>query len=144
MTRLRELLTKHRDKIAYLLFGGLTTVVNIAVYYACYRLMGLPNVVAVAVAWVIAVAFAFITNKLWVFESKSFDGKTLAHEIPSFLGARVLTGLLDVAVMYLAVDVLHWNAALWKLISNVLVVILNYVASTLIIFSQDGDKHTTN
>ena len=139
MNRLRELLAKHRDKIAYIIFGVLTTVVNMAVYFACYRLMGLPNVVSVAAAWVIAVAFAFVTNKLWVFESRSFDGKTLAHEIPSFLGARVLTGLLDVAVMYLAVDVLHRNAALWKLISNVLVIILNYVASLLIVFRKSGE-----
>lgn len=128
MIRLRQLLTKHRDKIEYILFGVLTTLVNMAVYFACYRLMGLPNV--------LAVAFAFITNRLWVFDSRSFDGKTLTHEIPAFLGARVPTGLLDVAVMYLAVDVFRWNAALWKLISNILVIILNYVVSRLIVFTH--------
>ncbi len=138
MIRLRQLLAKHRDKIAYILFGVLTTLVNMAVYFACYRLMGLPNVPSVALAWILAVAIAFITNKLWVFDSRSFDVKTLAHEIPAFLGARVMTGLLDVAVMYLAVDVLRRDAATWKLISNVLVVILNYVASRLIVFTHRG------
>lgn len=97
-------------------------------------LIGIPNVPSTIIAWVLAVAFAFITNKLWVFESRSFDGMTLKHEIPTFLGARIGTGLLDVGIMYLAVDVMNWNSTVWKLISNVIVIILNYIASKLVIF----------
>ena len=71
-----------------------------------------------------------------MFDSKSFDGKTLKHEIPTFFGARVATGILDVVIMYLAVDVMSWNSTIWKLISNIIVIILNYVASKLFIFKK--------
>lgn len=68
-------------------------------------------------------AFVLITNKLWVFDSKAFAGKTLIHEIWTFTAARLLTGALDVGVMFLAVDLLGRNAALRKLLSNIIVII---------------------
>ena len=95
------------------------------------------------VAWILAVAFAFITNKLWVFNSKSFARKVLFHEIWTFLTARVLTGLIDVLIMFLAVDVGGMNdtfwSTFWKIISNVIIVILNYIFSKLIIFRKKDD-----
>ena len=136
MSKLKDLLKKNRGLILYVVFGGLTTLVNMAVYWLCYNAAGIPNVPSTVIAWVLAVIFAFITNKLWVFDSKSFDGKTLLHEIPTFFGARLLTGLLDVLIMYVTVDVLHWNANVWKLISNAIVIVLNYIASKLVIFRK--------
>lgn len=118
----------------YAVFGVLTTAVNMASYFLCFQIAGIPNVPSTVIAWVLSVCFAFITNKLWVFDSRSFSAKVLKHELPAFFGARIATGLLDVGIMYLAVDLLHWNPALWKLISNLLVIIINYVASKLIIF----------
>ena len=120
----------------YAIFGGLTTVVNMVSYYLSFNVLKIPNVPSTVIAWVLAVAFAFVTNKLWVFDSPSFDAKTLKHEIPTFFGARLATGVLDVAIMYLAVDLMHWNPTVWKLISNVLVIIINYVASKLVIFRK--------
>ena len=99
-------------------------------------MLTIPNVPSTIIAWVFAVIFAYITNKLWVFNSKSFDVTTLKHEIPTFFAARILTGILDVIIMYVAVDVLHMNATIWKLISNILVVILNYTTSKLVIFKK--------
>ena len=136
MTKIRELTGRYRWEILYVVFGALTTLVNTAAYGLCFNMLGIPNVPSTVIAWMLAVAFAFITNKLWVFESRSFDAKTLRHEIPSFFGARLLTGLLDVGIMYAAVDVLGWNALVWKLISNGIVIILNYIASRLVIFSK--------
>ena len=124
----------------YAVFGGLTTVVNMASYYLTYNILHIPNVPSTVIAWVLAVAFAFVTNKLWVFDSPSFDAQTLKHEIPTFFGARLATGVLDVVIMYLAVDVAHMNPTLWKLISNVLVIIINYAASKLIIFKKNPNK----
>ena len=135
-TMIKELWTKYKSMIMYVVFGGLTTVVNMVSYYICYNLLHIPNVPSTAIAWVLAVIFAFITNKLWVFDSKSFDKQTLLHEVPTFFGARIATGLLDIAIMYLAVDVAHMNPTVWKLISNVLVIIINYIASKLIIFKK--------
>ena len=140
MTKIKELLIKYKSFIMYAIFGVLTTVVNIAVYYLCFNIIGIPNVPSTIIAWILAVSFAFITNKLWVFDSPSFSADVLKHEIPTFFGARLATGLLDVGIMYLTVDVLHWNSTLWKLISNILVIIINYVASKLLIFKHSKDK----
>ena len=137
MTKIKQLFIKYRGMILYIVFGGLATLVNIGAYWLCFNVSGLPNVPSVIIAWLAAVIFAFFTNKLWVFESKSFDKKTLAHEIPTFFGARLFTGLLDLLIMYVTVDVLHWNAMIWKVISNILVIVLNYIASKLVIFRKD-------
>ena len=134
--KLRSLFQKYRGMILYVFFGGCTTVVNWAVYYLCYNLLHVPNVPSTIAAWVLAVAFAFVTNKLWVFESKSWKADVLLHELWTFLAARIATGLLDVLIMYLAVDVLHGNGNLWKLLSNVVVVVLNYIASKWFIFNK--------
>ncbi len=134
-----ELWNKYKSLIMYVVFGALTTVVNMGAYYVSYNLLHIPNVPSAAIAWILAVAFAFVTNKLWVFDSPSFDAQTLKHEIPTFFGARIATGVLDVVIMYLAVDVAHMNPTVWKLISNVLVIIINYVASKLIIFRKKSE-----
>ena len=134
--KLKTLFLKYKSIIAYVFFGGCTTLVNTAVYYLCYNLLGISNVVATVIAWLLAVLFAFITNKLWVFESKSFSAQVLRRELPSFFAARLLTGLLDLLIMYIAVDRLQLNALLWKLLSNVIVIILNYIASKLFVFKE--------
>ena len=136
MAKAGELIMKYKGLILYIMFGAMTTLVNMAAYWLCFDVLGIPNVLSTVIAWVLAVSFAFITNKIWVFDSRSFDGKTLRREIPAFFGARLLTGLLDVGIMYAAVDVMHWNAIPWKLASNVLVIVLNYIASKLVIFRK--------
>jgi len=138
--KIKALIVKYQDMILYVFFGALATLVNTASYYLCYNVLGIPNVPSVLIAWLLAVIFAFFTNKLWVFKSKSFAPEVLKHEIPTFFGARALTGLMDLGIMYLTVDVLHWNATLWKLISNILVIILNYVASKLVIFKKKNES----
>ena len=141
MTKGKELWAKYRTPILYIVFGGLTTLVNLAVYRLCYYTAGIPNVPSVLIAWVLAVTFAFFTNKPLVFDSRSFDRKTLAREIPAFFGARLLTGLLDLLIMAVTVDMLHRNAMVWKIISNVIVIILNYVASKWVVFRKNrGNK----
>ena len=120
--------------VAYIVFGILTTLTNLASYYLAYNILAINNVFSTIIAWITAVSFAFITNKLWVFDSKNFDARTLFHEVPAFFICRFATGVLDVAVMYLAVDLLAWHSLTWKLISNMLVIVINYVASKLVIF----------
>ena len=82
----------------------------------------------------ISVLFAYITNKLWVFESRSFNKQVLSHEIPTFFGARLLSGLIDLGIMFVFVDIMFFPAMVVKIISNVFVVIFNYIASKLVIF----------
>ena len=120
----------------YGIFGVLTTIVNLAVYNLCYYKAGINNTVSNVIAWILAVAFAYITNKLWVFESKSWKMSVLRREVTAFVSCRLATGIMDILIMYICVDILGWHAMLMKLASNVLVIILNYIFSKLIIFKK--------
>ena len=134
--------SKNTSFVLYIFFGCLTTLVNIVSYHVSCSILSIPNVPSTILAWILAVIFAFITNKLWVFGSPSFDQQTLTHEIPTFLGARIGTGILDVVIMYVAVDMMAWPSLFWKCVSNVVVIVLNYVASKLVIFNKSGNNIT--
>lgn len=131
---IKELFKKYKSFIAYAFFGVCTTLVNLLSYKLFYFVIGIKNVPATILAWLFAVLFAFITNKLWVFDSKSFTPKVFLRELTMFFIFRIATGVLDVAIMWFTVDKMKWNAMVWKLISNILVIVLNYVASKLVIF----------
>ena len=133
------LCVKYREMILYLFFGGCTTVVNLVCYYILYRYCTDSAALATFLAWVAAVLFAYVTNKRFVFESKATQLSDTVAELVSFFGFRLLTGVLDVAIMAVAVDWLQWNGLLWKLISNVIVTVLNYVASKFFIFRKKKD-----
>ena len=130
------MMNKYKSLIMYVIFGVLTTAVNFVSYYIFYSVVQIPNVVSSIFAWCIAVTFAFITNKLFVFESRSFDKKTLTREFFAFYGFRLSTGILDVAIMYVSVDLLNCNALISKFVSDIIVTILNYIASKVIIFRK--------
>lgn len=141
--RLKSLFLKYREQIAYLFFGGVTTLVNIASYALLSR-VGLSTGVANAIAWVLSVLVAYVTNRRWVFDSHS-RGAAAAKEFSSFVACRLGTGLLDEAIMVLGVDrlgpvVAPNHMALWglgvKVFSNILVIVLNYVFSKLFIFRK--------
>ena len=144
MQKIRSLFIRHREVIAYLFFGGVTTLVNIAAYAALSRL-GLSTGLANAVAWVIAVLTAYFTNRRWVFESRA-RGAAAMREFAAFIAARVGTGLLDEAIMVLGVDklgpmiVAPDRLGLWglgvKVFSNILVIVLNYIFSKVFIFRK--------
>lgn len=133
---IKKLLIKYKSMINYVIFGVFTTVVNIVAYTVCYDYIGISNVGSNIVAWLLSVIFAYATNKVWVFGSTSFELKVLVYEILSFFGCRLATGALDLAIMYVTVDVLGYNSILMKCISNVIVIVSNYVASKLIIFKK--------
>ena len=137
MKRILNLLIKYRDIIAYLFFGGVTTLVNLAIYYLCYQVMGLSNTLSVVVSWILAVLVAFLTNKPFVFRSHDWSRKVLVREAGSFLSCRVGTGVLEVVLMFLTVDLLGLSGMLMKLLVNILVIILNYVGSKLLVFRKN-------
>ena len=125
---------KYKMPLLYLFFGGLTTLINIIAYFICHHISNLTNVTSTVIAWILSVILAFITNKFYVFESKS---KSILFELVSFFTCRLGTGILDLSIMYLTVDVLKWNDLLMKIISNVIVILLNYILSKLIIFKKE-------
>lgn len=134
MDKIKALLIKYKGIIFYGIFGVLTTVINIASYALCYSVLGIANVPSNVIAWILAVLFAFITNKLYVFDSKSMDGKTVISELIKFMAARLATGGIDLLIMYIGVDIMQGPAVVLKVISNVIVIILNYILSKLIVF----------
>jgi len=131
-----ELIKKNREVIFYLIFGVLTTVINFIVYIVSTRILNLDTVVSTIIAWIIAVLFAYITNKLYVFKSKQESVTKLLKEFVTFILARVFTGVLDVLIMYIFVDILTLNDILMKILSNIIVVILNYILSKIVIFKK--------
>ena len=131
---MKNMLEKYKSILMYLFFGICTTVINIVTYWIFYIYLDFPNILSTIFSWIISVLFAYITNKLWVFESRSFDKQVLSHEIPTFFGARLLSGLIDLGIMFVFVDILFSPAMVVKFISNVFVVIFNYIASKLVIF----------
>lgn len=132
--KIRQLTKKYWDILSYLFFGVLTTVVNYVVYLPCYNLLGLSAVVSNGIAWVVAVAFAYLTNKPFVFKSNDWSAKTVIPELSKFVGCRIGSGLAESLILLVAVDLLGWNGNIWKLLTNVLVVILNYIGSKLLVF----------
>ena len=145
---------KLRELFLYVLFGALTTLVNFVVYFLCQHLLGEGMyLVSNVAAWILAVAFAYVTNKLWVFESKSWKRDTVLGEIGKFVAARLFSLGLEEAGLYLMIDRMafdSWSISLMghaigggvlaKLAMQVMVVILNYVFSKLLIFRRKG-KH---
>lgn len=136
MEKIRMLIRKHYDILAYLFFGVLTTAVNYIVYLPCYNLMHFSAAVSNVIAWVVAVAFAYLTNKPFVFKSHDWSAKTVVPELTKFVTCRIGSGVMETAIIFLTVDLLHWNGNVMKLITSVLVVILNYVASKLVVFRK--------
>ena len=135
--RLGALYEKHKEKFWYLVFGGLTTLINIVSFYLLHEILHVDKVVANTAAWILSVLFAFITNKLFVFESKSWECRRILWEFFSFIGARVASGVFDtVFLLFFTEWVFHFPSMPVKIISNIIVIILNYVFSKWIVFRK--------
>ena len=131
---IKKLLHKYRDLILYGIFGVLTTVVNIAGYWVMAHMLGLNTMLSTLIAWIAAVLFAYITNRKWVFHSTSSTPKEYIKEILYFFSCRIATGVVDWICMFVFVDLLHFPDVFIKTAANVVVIILNYIASKLVIF----------
>lgn len=134
MEKIIALMRQYRSMIIYLVLGCMTTAVNMAVYYVCYEVWEMGSDLSTVLAWIFAVAFAFLTNKPWAFDSHDWSLKTVLPEAGRFLECRVGTGLIELALMHIFVEVLGWPGVLMKLLVNVVVVVLNYVGSRLLVF----------
>lgn len=131
---------KHYDVISYLFFGGLTTLVNFVVYFPLFNWFQFSGVFSNVVAWVVAVAFAFLTNKPFVFKSHDWSRNVVIPELGKFVSCRIGSGLLETVCIWLFVDLLLWNGNLVKIVISILVVILNYISSKWIVFSGKQKK----
>lgn len=136
MEKIKKLLIRYQDILLYGIFGVLTTAVNIVSYWLFAHPLGMDTMVSTVLAWILSVCFAYLTNRKWVFHSTASTAKEYIKEIISFFSCRIATGVLDWVCMFVFVTLLAFNDMLIKVLSNILVIILNYVASKLIIFKQ--------
>lgn len=135
MIQLQKLLHKYRDILLYLVFGVLTTIVNYLVYFPCCA-VGLPAAASNTLAWVVSVLFAYLTNKPLVFRSMDWSMNTVFPEACKFFGCRVGSGALETVILFVTVDLLHWSSGLWKIVTSIFVVVLNYIGSKLLVFRK--------
>ena len=132
----------NRETIIYTIFGVLTTVVDYVAFSIFHYGIQVNEIISNTIAWALAVAFAYITNKLYVFESKSFNIKTLAKEIPSFVLARVFS-LVVTNVFLLFAAHIGMNMLLAKALISIVVIVLNYIFSKLFVFTKKEKTKTT-
>ena len=133
--KIKALFIKYREVIVYLLFGVLTTLVSFASYWALLW-CGMHYILAQVISWAAAVAFAFVTNKLFVFNDRDTSGGTLFRQAWQFVSVRVASGVLETALLWLLVDVLTVGEGIAKIPVAVITVIVNYIASKLLVFRK--------
>ena len=140
---IKEIYLKYKEVINYLVFGVLAMFVNFGSYYVFARMLSIDEVISSGLSWFCSVLFAYITNKLFVFDSKTNTAKEFLKEIISFFLARILSGILcDVGTFALMVKVLNINDMIAKVVTQVMVVIVNYILSKFFIFKNKKDMES--
>ena len=140
MNKIKQLYLKYEEVINYLIFGFLTTVVSVVTYLLFVNIF-FPNKsdldvqIANVLSWICAVLFAYITNRIYVFKSKS-EGQKKLKEVINFFLSRIFTLLAEMASLYLLFSILHIDDAISKIISQVIVIVLNYVLSKILVFKK--------
>lgn len=133
---IKILMRKYWDVIPYLFFGVCTTAVNVVAYWLCAHPLRLKTMPSTVIAWFLAVLFAYVVNRKWVFHSEAHKAKAICREVVSFFGCRLATGVIDWLCMFVFVELLSVNDVFIKTAANMLVVVLNYVASKFVIFKK--------
>lgn len=142
MENIKNLYIKYREIISYLFWGGATTCVSWGTYTIFAGVINTSVFVANILSWIFAVAFAYVTNKIWVFQSKSWKREVIVQELGLFLSTRFATGLFEIIAVPFLVDmglnqtVFGIKGAVSKIVVSILVVILNYIFSKLVIFRK--------
>ncbi len=147
---MKKIFEKYRELIIYIVFGALTTVVNYIIHFAL-RSLGANYYLALSFAWAGAVLFAYVTNKIFVFNSK-VKGKEALREVGLFVGARVFSYGLELVISFLFIDLAHADRFVWepsfaetvipagellvKTFAQVFIVFSNYIFSKLVIFKK--------
>lgn len=149
MKKILDLYKKYEEIVNYIIVGGCTTVVSLATKWGLLftvldAKIGLQLQIANILSWVVAVTFAYVTNRIFVFKSKSRRNKKL-EEMAKFYGSRVFTLILEMAIMWFFVTLLHLNSNLWvivwTLVCQVLVTVLNYIISKFLVFIKKDEKN---
>jgi putative flippase GtrA len=125
-----------KEAISYLFFGVLTTVINIVCYAVLTKIMNMDYKLATTISWILAVIFAFITNKLYVFKSNKLNLSAVFKEFTIFTFFRLLSFFLDIFTMIFCVEYLKINDFIAKIVANIIVIVFNYFASKYVVFKS--------
>lgn len=130
------MMEKYKDIVPYAIFGILTTIINIVVYLFFAHILKKEIMLSTLAAWFFSVLFAYVTNRKWVFHSGILTFSNIIREAVAFFICRLATGMADILIIFVFVNIFHFNDLFIKIISNIAVIILNYVASKWIIFNH--------
>ena len=136
--KIKALLEQYKEIVLYLFFGGLTTLVNIVSYFVCTDIFNIYYLAATAISWALSVAFAYVTNKKFVFKSRYSGLSGTAKEMASFVSSRIASLLAEVISMYFFVQICQIDDNIVKLMNQVLVTVLNYIFSKFWVFRKSG------
>lgn len=136
MKQIKQFYKRNQEWMDYIIFGGLTTLVNIIVFFGLASLIQVPYLTANAIAIILSILFAFYTNKKFVFKSESATFKESFREFYLFVGFRLISGLFDMVSMWLLVDRLLVETNMAKVLTQIIVLLLNYLFSKLVIFKR--------
>ena len=139
LNNILALLRKHRELVSYVFWGVMTTVVNYAVYFLLTEGFQVYYLTGNIIAWAVSVLFAYFVNKLYVFQSRDWAWRVALRELWQMVASRLFSLGLEMGILWLFVDKLHYNDAVVKLCANVVVVVVNYVLSKFIIFRKKAD-----
>ena len=125
---------KNKEKLLYLFFGALTTVISVVVFALFTKVIPLDELIANIISWIVAVLFAFVTNRIWVFESAKDKG--IIKQLLSFYSGRLVTLGVEEVLLFIFIKQLCLNEMLVKIAAQVVIIVLNYIISKLFIFKK--------
>lgn len=131
---------QYREMIMYIIMGIFTTAVNISSFYILVEILDTDYKTATVIAWILSVLFAYITNKIYVFQQKTSDMRSLLRELAAFFSVRLLSLGIDLGMMILLVSQFHTNETLAKILDNVVIVVVNYIASKWLVFKKTTEE----
>lgn len=136
LRRFNPFYRKHKELLLYIIFGGLTTVISIAVFGVFSYIICLNEVTANTISWICAVSFSYVTNRVWVFGNVANGIIAVIREAISFFSARLITLFFENLLLFLFVTCLYQNKMIIKIIANIFVMIMNYIISKLFVFRK--------
>lgn len=137
-SKIAYIYNRYRQQLLYILFGLLTTAVSILVYALLVELFALDELIANVISWLVAVMFAFVTNRIWVFRADKDKSKSFVRQMLAFYSGRVATLLIEEIILWIFIKQLAFNGFAVKCAAQIAVIVLNYVISKLFVFKQNN------
>ena len=134
MDNMKRILNK--ETISYVIFGILTTIINLISYYFFSNIISINYLISNIISWIISVSFAYVTNKLYVFNSKDKNKDVVIKEFIKFVNCRLTSGVIEMILLFLLVDMIKVNDIISKFVIGVIVVVLNFIFSKIFVFQK--------